>query len=65
MKTLYAKVLATILALFFLSSCAVWVRDEDGYYRHHRRYWRHSSLQQSDQSPLQMAVQDNGGSGGW
>ncbi len=65
MKTVYAKVFATVLALLFLSGCAVWIRDDDGFYHHHRRYWHHSSLQQSERSSVQMAIQDSGGSGGW
>jgi len=40
------KIIGIALALFFLSGCAVFVRD-GGY--HHRGYWRrHSSLQQSN-----------------
>ncbi len=52
------KILAVILALFFLSGCAVFVRDED---HHHRGHWHHhSSLQQSG---VQMTAQDSGDSG--
>ena len=65
MNARYLKTMAFVLALLFLSSCAVWVRDEDGYHRHHRRYWHHSSLQQSEQSFVQMSAQDSGGSWGW
>lgn len=53
------KILAVILALFFLSSCAVFVRDED---HHHRGRWHHySSLQQSG---VQMTAQNSGDSAG-
>ena len=46
MNTRFLKLLTVVSALFFLSSCAVFVRD-GGY--HHRGYWhRHSSLQQSN-----------------
>ena len=52
------KILAVILALFFLSSCAVFVRDGD---HHHRGHWRHhSSLQQSPQSQVQMSAENSG-----
>ena len=59
MKTQYLKILTLVSALFFLSSCAVFV--EDGGHRH-RGYWRrHSSLQQSDQSAVQLTAQNSGG----
>jgi hypothetical protein len=57
----YARILATALALFFLSGCALYVRDED--WHHHRRYWHHSSIQQSEQSPVQLVAQNSGDSG--
>jgi hypothetical protein len=58
----YLKIAAVALALFFLSSCAVVVRDDD---HPHRHYWRwHSSLQQSNQSIDQMTAQNIGDPGG-
>jgi len=58
MNTQYLKILTVVSALFFLSSCAVFVGD-GGY--HHRGYWRrHSSLQQSDQSAVQLTAQNSG-----
>jgi hypothetical protein len=52
------KIIGIALTLFFLSSCAVFVRDEGHY---HRGHWRgHSSLQQSDQSAVQMIAQNGG-----
>ncbi len=55
MNIRHLKMFAIISALFFLSSCAVFVRDE----HHHRRGWHHhSSLQQSG---VQMTVQNSGG----
>jgi hypothetical protein len=64
MNAQYLKTMAFVLALLFLSSCAVWVRDEDGFHHHHRgyRHW-HSSLQQSDQSIAQMTAQNSRDSG--
>lgn len=50
----HLKMFAIILALFFLSSCAIFVRDED---HHHRGHWHHSSLQQSG---VQMTAQNSG-----
>ncbi len=45
MNNRFLNILAIISAVLFLSSCAVFVRD-DGY--RHRGYWRrHSSIQQS------------------
>jgi hypothetical protein len=61
MNTQYAKLIAVVLAVFFLSGCAVYVRDED--WHHHRGYWHHSSIQQSEQSSVQMFVQNSGDSG--
>ena len=57
------KIFVVILSLFFLSSCAVFVRDEDWdhHYHHNHEYWHHSSLQQSE---TRMAAQDSGDSGG-
>jgi len=52
------KIIGIVLALFFLSSCAVFVRDGG---HHHGGHWRgHSSLQQSDQSAVQMTAQNSG-----
>ena len=46
MSNRFSNILMIISVLFFLSGCAVFVRDE-GY--HHRGHWRrHSSLQQSN-----------------
>ena len=61
MNTRYLKTMAFVLALLFLSSCAVWVRDDDGFRRHyHRGGWRHhSSLQQPDRSAAQMTAQNS------
>ncbi len=56
------KIIGIILALFFLSGCAVFVRDGGGYHRH-RGHWHHSSLQQSDQPSFQMADQNSGPEG--
>ncbi len=66
MNTQYLKTMAFVLALLFLSGCAVWVRDDDfhGHYRHYHGYGRwHSSLQQSEQSIAQMSAQNNRGLG--
>jgi hypothetical protein len=42
----YLKILAILLALVFVSGCAVYVRDED-WPHHHRGYWRwHSFMSQ-------------------
>ncbi len=58
MNIRHLKMFAIISALFFLSSCAVFVRDE----HHHRRGWHHhSSLEQSG---VQMTAQNGGDSGG-
>jgi hypothetical protein len=52
------KIFMVILAVIFLSSCAVFVRDD----HHHRGRWRHhSSLEQSG---VQMTAQNNGDLGG-
>ena len=53
------KIFAVILAIFFLSGCAIFVRDED-WHHHHRGYWRHSSIQQSNSSLSQMTAQNTG-----
>jgi hypothetical protein len=54
MNIRHLKMYAIISALFFLSGCAVFVRDE----HHHRRGWHHhSSLQLSG---VQMTVQNSG-----
>ncbi|HVP77993.1 MAG TPA: hypothetical protein VMV04_08855 [Thermodesulfobacteriota bacterium] len=45
MNTRYLKLFTIVSALFFLTSCAVFVRDED---YHHRGHWHHhASIQQS------------------
>ncbi len=60
MNTRYLKTMAFVLALLFLSSCAVVVRDDDWHYRHYHGYGRwHSSLQQSEQSIAQMSAQNS------
>lgn len=61
MEIRYLKIWALILALFFLPGCAIFVRD-DGFHHHrfHGGRW-HSSLQQSDQSTIQMTAQNGGG----
>ena len=51
------KILAVILAIFFLSSCAVFVRDED---HHHRGRWHHHSSLQQSQSQVQMGAESSG-----
>ena len=56
MNIRYTKIFAVILAMFFLSSCAVWVRGDDWHHYRHRGYWHHSSLQQSNQSVSQMTA---------
>jgi hypothetical protein len=50
------KIFLVILAVIFLSSCAITVRDH-----HHPgdRHW-HSSLQQPDQPPVQITAQNSG-----
>ena len=63
MNTQYLKTMAFVLALFFLSGCAVVVRDDDWHYRHYRGYRHHSSLQQSNQSTAQITAQNDRGSG--
>jgi len=56
------KIFVVILAIFFLSGCAIFVRDEDWDHHYPHGYWHHhSSLQWSE---TQMAVQDSGDSGG-
>jgi outer membrane biogenesis lipoprotein LolB len=49
------KIFVLILATLFLSSCAVFVRDD----HHHRRHHWRSSLQQSE---AQMTAQNGGDS---
>jgi outer membrane biogenesis lipoprotein LolB len=51
------KIFVLILATLFLSSCAVFVRD-DHHHRRYRHHWR-SSLQQSE---AQMTAQNSGDS---
>jgi hypothetical protein len=60
MNTKPLRIFALILAMLFLSSCAVFVRDD----RHHRRYRHHwrSSVEQSEQSTAQMTAQNSGNS---
>jgi len=59
----YLKILAIGLALVFVTQgCAVFVRDRD--YHHHRRYWYHSSLPQSDRFAAQVTAQNSGDSEG-
>ncbi len=60
MNTKPLKILALILATVFLSSCAVFVRD-DHHHRRYRHHWR-SSVEQSDQSTAQMTAQNSGDS---
>ena len=62
MNIRYLKILGTILVLFFLSGCAIFVRDEDWHHHHYRGYWHHSSIQESEQPAVQMAAQYSGGS---
>jgi hypothetical protein len=58
MNTRFLKLFTVASALFFLCSCAVFVRD-GGY--HHRGYWRrHSSLQQSNLPTGQMTALNSG-----
>jgi hypothetical protein len=69
MNIQFKKIIGIILALFFLSGCAVWVRDRGGghyrhrdHYRHHDRgRWHHSLLQQSDQPSVQQMTAQNSG----
>ena len=57
MNTRYLRMFAVLLALFFMSSCAVFVGDGG----HHRGYWRrHSSLEQSNPATVQMTAQNSG-----
>lgn len=64
MNIRYLKTMVFLLAFVFLSSCAVIVKDDDGFHRRHRRdRYRHSSLQQSNPSIAQMTVQDSIDSG--
>ena len=51
------KIFLVILAVIFLSSCAVFVRDD---HRHRGRPHHHSSVQQSG---VQMTAQNSGDSG--
>jgi len=58
MNTRYLKLFTIISALFFLTSCAVFVRDED---YHHRGHWHHhASIQQSSPQAIQMTAQNSG-----
>ncbi len=61
MDARYLKILTVASALFFLSSCAVFVGD--GGHRHRGHWRRHSSLQQLDPSAVQMTAQNSGDSG--
>ncbi len=56
MNIRYLKMTAFVLALFFLSGCAVFIRDD--YHHPYYRHW-HSSLQQFDG---QMTAQSSGDS---
>jgi len=49
MKIQNLKIMAVLLAMFFVTGCAVFVRDDD--FHHHHRYYRHwrGSLEQSSQ----------------
>lgn len=64
MDVRYFKMMALVLALFFLSSCAVWVRDDGYHHRFRHHHWR-SSLQQSDPSIARMTAQDSRDSGSY
>jgi len=55
MNIRYIKIVGVILALVFLSGCAVFVRGDD-WHHHHRGYWHHSSLQQSNPSVSQLTA---------
>ncbi len=58
MRTQFLRLFTIVSALFFLSSCAVFVGD-GGHY--HRGYWRrHSSTQQSSPLAMQMTGQNAG-----
>jgi len=62
MNIRHFKIWAIVLALFFLSGCAVFVRD-DGFHHHHFHGGRwHSSLQPSDQSAVQIIAKTSGDS---
>jgi hypothetical protein len=62
MNIRHFKIWAIVLALFFLSGCAIFVR-EDGFHYHHFHGGRwHSSIQPSDQSAIQMIAQTSGDS---
>jgi hypothetical protein len=53
------KIIGIALALFFLSGCAVFVRDGGGY--HHHGHWRHhSSIQQVNPLAIQMTARNSG-----
>jgi hypothetical protein len=61
MKIQLRKIGVIMIALFFLSGCAVFVRD-DGFHHHHFHGGRwHSSLQQSDPFSVQRTAQNDGG----
>jgi hypothetical protein len=58
MNIRYLKIFTIVSALFFLSGCAVFVRDGDGH--HHRGYWHHhSSIKQSHPLTMQMTAQNS------
>jgi hypothetical protein len=57
MNTKPSKIFVLVLAALFLSSCAVFVRD-DHHHRGYRHHWR-SSLQQSE---AQTTAQNSGDS---
>ena len=63
MSVHHLRIPTIILALFFLSGCAVVVRDDDWHRHHYRGYWHHSLLQQSNQSLSQMTAQNTRESG--
>ena len=59
MSIRFLKIFTIVSALFFLTSCAVFVREDGFHHRHfHGGRW-HSSLQQSDQSRVQMTAQNS------
>jgi len=55
------KIFLVILAVIFLSSCAVFVRDD----HHHRRDRYHSSVERSLQHKVQITAQNSGDSIGY
>ena len=54
------KTFLVILAIFFLSGCAVFVRDGDWDHHHHRGHWHHHSSLQQSQSQVQMGAENSG-----